>query len=134
MNIVRLFIIILVEVLLAGLLHLLRFSPSSSTGIIDYFSQVNVDPQNLSDSLFVVSIVIGMPSLAGITEAFKLFQGFSYAMRVLISPSYKMTYPSFNDYKDAKSGKTNSTFFLEVLIASALLVFVAYLLARASMV
>ncbi|MGB0175509.1 MAG: hypothetical protein ACPF9F_04305, partial [Acholeplasmataceae bacterium] len=62
MNIVRLFIIILVEVLLAGLLHLLRFSPSSSTGIIDYFSQVNIDPQNLSDSLFVVSIVIGMPS------------------------------------------------------------------------
>lgn len=133
MNIIRLFIIILVEVLLAGLLHLLRFSPSSAAGIIDYFSQINVEPQHLSDSLFVVSIVIGMPSLAGLTEAFKLFQGISYSMRVLISPTYKMTYPSFKDFKDAKSAKSTSTFFLEVLIASAFLVFVSYLLARASM-
>ncbi len=84
---------------------------------------------NLSDHFFVVGVIIGMPSMVAITQAFRLFYGFRYAFRVLITPSYRKLYPSFKDFEETKTGgEPNHTFFGEVFIASLSVIIIAGIL------
>ena len=89
---------------------------------------------NLSDHFFVVGVIIGMPSMVAITQAFRLFYGFRYAFRVLITPSYRKLYPSFKDFEETKmGGEPNHTFFGEVLIASLSVIIIAGILSEVVM-
>jgi hypothetical protein len=120
MKIIRLFTIFILELVLALLIILFRGMPFSMA--------------NLSDHFFVVGVIIGMPSMVAITQAFRLFYGFRYAFRVLITPSYRKLYPSFKDFEETKTGgDPNHTFFGEVLIASLSVIIIAGILAEVVM-
>lgn len=120
MKIVRLLIIFIVELSMALTIMLLRGVPFSL--------------QQFSDHFFVVGIIIGMPSVVAITQAFRLFYGFRYAFRVLLTPSYRKLYPSFKDFEEMKTGgEKNHTFFGEVLIASILMILIAAYLSQVVM-
>ncbi len=120
MKVIRLLIIFVLELLLALSIMVLRGVP--------------FDMQQLSDHFFVVGIIIGMPSVVAITQAFRLFYGFRYAFRVLITPSYRKLYPSFKDYEEMKTGgEKNHTFFGEVLVASFSLIVISAVLSQVVM-
>jgi hypothetical protein len=86
---------------------------------------------SLSDAFFVIGILIGMPTIVAITQAFRLFYGFRYAFRIFVTPSYKKIHPTFNDYQQSKTDENpNQTFFAEVIISSLLMIIVAYILSR----
>ncbi len=120
MKVIRLLIIFALEALLALSIMVLRGIPFNIL--------------QLSDHFFVVGIIIGMPSVVAITQAFRLFYGFRYAFRVLITPSYRKLYPSFKDFEEMKTGgEKNHTFFGEVLVASLLMVIIAGILSQVVM-
>lgn len=112
----RLLLIFIVLLGLAFVVHLLIHKT--------YFSY-----QHVSDALFVVGIVMFLPTVGVITGSFEIFQGIGYAFRVLISPNYRHQYPTFKDYKDVKNVKIKTGFFYELLIASLVLVIAAAILA-----
>lgn len=102
--------------------------------LIIWFRGLSFSMANLSDHFFVVGVIIGMPSMVAITQAFRLFYGFRYAFRVLITPSYRKLYPSFKDFEETKTGgEPNHTFFGEVLIASLSVVIIAGILSEVVM-
>ena len=120
MKIIRFLLIIFVQVFLGFMLLFLRGLEASL--------------QNISDHLFVIGIVFGMPSLVAFTESFKIFYGFRYAFRVFISPNYRKTYPTFKDYKDSKKElEKKSTFFIEFFFASLIIVFISGVLSEVVM-
>jgi hypothetical protein len=120
MRFLRLIVIFIIEISIALLLMLVRGVPFSA--------------QELSDHFFVIGVIIGMPSVVAITQAFRLFYGFRYAFRVLITPSYRKLYPSFKEFEEMKmDGASNNTFFGEVLIASFAVVFIAGTLSQVVM-
>jgi hypothetical protein len=120
MKLLRFVIIFFIEIGLALLLMLFR--------------GVAFNAQQLSDHFFVVGVIIGLPSLVAITQAFRLFYGFRYAFRVLITPSYRKLYPSFKEFEEMKTGgQSNNTFFGEVLIASFIVIFIAGYLSQVVM-
>lgn len=120
MNIIRFLFIILVQVILSFMLLLLRGLEASL--------------QNISDHLFVVGILFGMPSLVAFTESFKIFYGFRYAFRIFISPNYRKTYPTFKDYKDSKKAlEKKSTFFIEFFFASLIIIITSGILSEVVM-
>jgi hypothetical protein len=120
MKLLRFVIIFIIEIGLALLLMLFR--------------GVAFNAQQLSDHFFVVGVIIGLPSLVAITQAFRLFYGFRYAFRVLITPSYRKLYPSFKEFEEMKTGgHSNNTFFGEVLIASFIVIFIAGYLSQVVM-
>ena len=120
MKVIRLLVIFILEILLALSIMVFRGIP--------------FDIQQLSDHFFVVGIIIGMPSVVAITQAFRLFYGFRYAFRVLLTPSYRKLYPSFKDFEEMKTGgEKNHTFFGEVLVASLLMVIIAGILSQVVM-
>jgi len=102
--------------------------------LIIWFRGLSFSMANLSDHFFVVGVIIGMPSMVAITQAFRLFYGFRYAFRVLITPSYRKLYPSFKDFEETKTGgEPNHTFFGEVLIASLSVIIIAGILSEVVM-
>lgn len=115
MKFLRMVVIFIIEIALAFLLMLVRDVP--------------INMANVSDHFFVIGVIIGMPSIVAITQAFRLFYGFRYAFRVLITPSYRKLYPSFKDFEETKTGgESNHTFFGEVLIASFSVIAIAAIL------
>lgn len=120
MKFLRMVVIFIIEIALAFLLMLVRDVP------------LNI--ANVSDHFFVIGVIIGMPSIVAITQAFRLFYGFRYAFRVLITPSYRKLYPSFKDFEETKTGgESNHTFFGEVLIASFSVIAIAAILSEVVM-
>jgi hypothetical protein len=102
--------------------------------LIIWFRGLSFSMANLSDHFFVVGVIIGMPSMVAITQAFRLFYGFRYAFRVLITPSYRKLYPSFKDFEETKTGgEPNHTFFGEVFIASLSVIIIAGILSEVVM-
>jgi len=120
MNYFRLIIIFVSTAILALLLHLLVYQT-----IFTYAS--------ISNSLFVVGIILLLPSVVAMTSAYQMFKGIQYVFRVIVSPSFQREYPRFHDYKNEKVVKSETTIFLEILISSLVIVVIAMILARISL-
>ncbi len=88
---------------------------------------------NISNAIFVVSIIMFLPSVVAMTGAYQLFHGFRYVFRVFVSPSFREQYPNFREYKEERKTEIKTTFFTEILIASFVLLIVAMILARVAM-
>lgn len=86
--------------------------------------------ESMSNALFVVGMIIFLPSLVVLTKAYEVFQGIQYSMRVLFSPNYRKLYPKYSDYKEEKSEKIKTSVFYEILIASSITVVTAIILAQ----
>ncbi|MGD9910276.1 MAG: DUF3899 domain-containing protein [Candidatus Izemoplasmatales bacterium] len=90
----------------------------------------NFTYESMSNALFVVGMIIFLPSLVVLTRAYEVFQGIQYSMRVLFSPNYRKLYPKYSDYKEEKSEKIKTTIFYEILGASLVVVVIAIVLAQ----
>lgn len=111
----RLAIIFLTLLVLSLLLHLLI-----------YGSRFNIG--NAANALFVVGMITFLPTIIAMTQAYRVFQGFNYAFRSLISTAFRQTYPKFSDYKTEKDVKIKTSVFLEAFIASGLVVLIGIIL------
>jgi len=89
--------------------------------------------ESMSNALFVVGMIIFLPSLVVLTRAYEVFQGIQYSMRVLFSPNYRKIYPKYSDYKEEKNEKIKTTIFNEILAASFVMVLLAIIFARVAM-
>lgn len=105
MRIIRFVIIMISLVILALLLHLIVYR-------LD-FSIINA-----SNVLFVVGIIVFMPSLVAMTSSYRVFTSMRYAVRVILSPQFKHEYPTFKDYKEEKEKEIKTTLFFEMMVAS----------------
>jgi hypothetical protein len=112
----RMILIFACMAIAAGLLHLAVYGT--------YFTLTNV-----SNALFVVGVVVFLPTIVALTSAFEVFHGFRYVARVLMSPSFRREYPHYKDYKDERKGKVNAAVFVEAMISSLVLIVVAGILA-----
>ncbi|MFA5471171.1 MAG: DUF3899 domain-containing protein [Acholeplasmataceae bacterium] len=77
---------------------------------------------NVANALFVVGMITFLPTIIAMTQAYKFFQGFNYAIRSFISTAFRENYPKFSDYKAEKDTKIKTTVFLEAFIASGTVV------------
>lgn len=112
------FVIILVVMLIAAfLLHLLVY-------------RMNFSYENASNVLFVVGIIMILPSVVAMTSAYRIFQSMRYVIRVAASPSFRREYPTFKDYQTEKTREIQSTIFIEFFVASLLLIIASFILAR----
>jgi len=116
----RLAIIFIAILVLSLLLHLLVY-------------QSDFTYANISNSLFVVSIILFLPSIVAMTGAYQLFHGFRYVVKVFVSPSFRRNYPNFREYKEERQTEIKTTFFKELLIASFIILIASIILARVAM-
>lgn len=84
---------------------------------------------SISNALFIVGIVALMPSIVALTNAYQVFHGFRYAIRAFISTSFRREYPNFRDYKEERTVSIKSSIFLEVFLASMILIVTSIILA-----
>ena len=114
MKIIRLILLFLGMLFLAFLVHLAvyRFD----------FTAINV-----SNALFVVGIILFLPSVVAITAAYEVFHGIRYVARVIVNPQFRKEYPQFKDYKEDKTGKVKSTVFFEILLSSFIVLIMSYI-------
>jgi len=110
-------LIILVGLLfLASILHLLVY-------------QLEITLMSVSNVLFVVGIIVLLPSIIAMTSAYRVFRGMRYVVRVLISPHFKKEYPTFRDYKEEKEKEINTTLFYEFFAVALLMIITSGVLA-----
>ena len=119
MNYFRLAIIFVAILALSLLLHLLIY-------------QSDFTYANISDSLFVVSIILFLPSIVATTGAYQTFHGIRYVFRVIASPSFRKE-NSFAEYKEARQSEIKTTFFKEILVASFIIFIASIILAGVAM-
>lgn len=120
MKIFRFIIIFFATLLVAFLLHLLVYKT-----VFSY--------ENASNVLFVVGIILFLPTMVAITRAYEVFQGIKYVFRVLLSPSFRDQYPRFKEYRDDNSSNIKSTIFREVFLASLIVIIISIVLAGVAM-
>jgi hypothetical protein len=113
----RFVIVLMGMVFMAFLLHLLVYRMQFSI-------------ENASNVLFVVGIIMFLPSVIAITSAYRVFHSMRYVFRVIISPSFKQEYPTFKDFQTEKTKEIQSTIFTEFMVASLILIIAAFILAR----
>ncbi|BCR36582.1 DUF3899 domain-containing protein [Mariniplasma anaerobium] len=109
MKIFRLILIFISLLLIAVLLHLWIYGSTLTS-------------TNASNVLFVVGMITFLPTIIAMTQSYKVFQGFNYAFRSFLSTAFRQTYPKFSDYKNEKDVTIKTTIFLEMFIASSILV------------
>lgn len=113
-RILRFFIILFCELAIAALIALLRYSNWSFV--------------NLSDGLFIIGIILFFMSLIMYLGAYKVFSGFNYVTRTFFSKNYKDQYPKYSDYVEQKDVKEKSPMWLDMVIISAMLIIVSFIL------
>lgn len=121
MKIVRLLVTLIVLVGLSYILHLLVYG-------------VHYSLENASNALFVVGIITFLPAFIMHTGSFEVFDGMRYAFQSLFVRNFKKTYGSFTEYKKDHNSLLKTTFFMELMITSAIVllvgVYLAYLVMR----
>lgn len=119
MNFLRTLLIFIGMIFLAAVVHVLVYNTSGHW----YVSSLTV-----TDSLFIVGVVIFLPALVAATGAYSLFFGLRYAFGVMLSPKYREKYPRYFDYVSTKNVEIKSTIFNEVMLASGLMLVCAIIL------
>ena len=96
--------------------------------LVQYGTRFNLE--NISNALFVVTMIVFLMSLILQSGAFQVFSGFGYSTRALWSREFRMRYPNFSDYRAEKdeNAQVKPIGYLEMLIASGLLLVIAIIL------
>jgi len=116
MKIVRLILLYLGMLALAFLVHVAVYRFSFTA-------------ENVSNALFVVGIILFLPSVVAMTAAYEIFHGIRYVARVIVNPQFRKEYPQFKDYREDKTSKVKTTIFLEILLSSFILLIMSYVFA-----
>ena len=119
MNIIRIILILLGVLLLSLGLHLLVYG-------------VGFTYEHISNAMFVLGAIIFLSSLVMVTGSYEVFYGFRYSMRSLFTKDFRKHYPTFLEYKTEKEFPVNSSAFIDGIIASGIVIVVAIILARMS--
>lgn len=82
----------------------------------------------ISDSLFIVGVILLLSSFVMFSGAYRAFSGFNYVARTFFSSHYREMYPHYHDYVEAKEIKKASPIWLEMTIISALMVIASFIL------
>jgi hypothetical protein len=69
-----------------------------------------------------------LPTMVAMSQSYKVFDGFNYAFRSLLSTSFRNTYPKFMDYKKERNTKIKTSIFLEAFIASSIFIITSIIL------
>ncbi|GEM_PF-630021 len=80
---------------------------------------------SVSNSLFMVGVVGFFPALMAQIGSYKLFYGFQFALRGLFSTDFRRKYRNLSDYIFEKKVDIQTSIYLELLLASGMLMLVA---------
>lgn len=94
---------------------------------------LNLTYETTSNALFIIGVIMFLPALVAVTQAYYVFNGIRYAFRVIINPKFRQEYPQYSDYRDERSEKIKTSLFAEMLITSGTLIVAAIILARFAM-
>jgi hypothetical protein len=83
---------------------------------------------NIANVTFVIGVMTFLPTMIAMSQSYKVFDGFNYAFRSLLSTTFRNTYPRFTDYKKERSIKIKTSIFLEAFIASSILIVISIVL------
>lgn len=83
---------------------------------------------NIANATFVIGIITFLPTIIAMSQSYRVFDGFNFAFRTLLSTTFRNTYPKFNDYKKERSTKIKTSIFLEAFIASGILILISIVL------
>ncbi|MFA5526649.1 MAG: DUF3899 domain-containing protein [Acholeplasmataceae bacterium] len=83
----------------------------------------------LSNVLFVVGIIVFLPSVIAMTSAYRIFQSMKYVFRVIVSPSFKQMFPTFKDYQTEKTKEIKTSLFLEIFLVTLVMILASAILA-----
>lgn len=78
--------------------------------------------ENASNAMFVVGTVVFLPSLIMHTGSFEVFDGFKYAMQSFFVKEFRQRYKSFSLYKQDTGAIMKTSLFMELMVASFILV------------
>jgi len=88
----------------------------------------NFTQTNIANATFVIGVITFLPTTVAMSQSYKVFDGFNYAFRSFFSTTFRNTYPRFTDYKKERSTKIKTSIFLEMFVASGLLIFISIVL------
>jgi len=112
---IRFIVLFLILCLVTLLLHLWIYG--------NHFTKTNI-----ANATFVIGVITFLPTLIAMSHSYKVFDGFNYAFRSLLSTSFRNTYPKFTDYKKERNTKIKTSIFLEAFIASSILIIISIIL------
>ena len=85
--------------------------------------------ENASNAMFVVGTVVFLPALIMHTGSFEVFDGFKYAMQSFLVVEFRKRYKTFSIYKQEIGSVMKTSLFMELMIASFVLLVIAIYIA-----
>ena len=113
MSFLRFIIFLLGSLALAWLFHLVFF-------IKGYNSGYSFD--SMSNALFVIGVMGFLPALMMHFGTYRMFYGMQYAMKSMFKQGFREKYRLFGDYLIDKKVDAKTTIYLELMLASFLLI------------
>lgn len=84
--------------------------------------QQGYDYESVSNALFIVGVVTFFPALMAELGSYKLFYGIQYALRGIVSGEFRDRYKKFSDYLLDKSVSLKTSVYVEIMLASGVLI------------
>jgi hypothetical protein len=76
----------------------------------------------MSDALFIIGVMGFLPALMMHIGTDRLFYGMQYAMKSIFTNGFRQKYKVFGDYLIDKKSDASTTLYLELMLASAVLI------------
>lgn len=112
MNYKRMLIFFAVLLLAAFLYHYMLYIRRYNAGYSFY---------TVSNALFLVGVIGFFPSLMAQLGTYRFFYGFQFAIRSLISSEFRSKFKTLTDYTAGKKSEMESSLYVELMIASGIL-------------
>ncbi len=89
----------------------------------------NFTTESISNSLFVIGVILFFTSLIALSGSYEIFHGIRYSLQALYRKDFRSNYPTFLEYKTEKAKKFELTGYVEAIIISIVIIAVAFFLA-----
>jgi hypothetical protein len=83
----------------------------------------------MSDALFIIGALGFLPAMMMHLGTYRLFYGMQFALKSIITSSFRRKYKMFSDYLIDKNTDASSTLYLELMFASLTLIVLAIIFA-----
>lgn len=98
-------------------------------GVIIYLGGFNdITTRELSNGFFVVGMLIFLPSVLFFTRAYQVFNGFTYAMKILIVKNFRNEHPSYREYRNERGSDKVNMLWLDIIIISLIFIIISFII------
>jgi hypothetical protein len=84
--------------------------------------------EDISNSFAIIGLIVLFPSLIMYLGAFRVFNGFNFAVKSFFSPEFRSKYKKISNYVEDQGEYKKSPVFAELLIISITFIFTSIIL------